>query len=180
MLEGGPAARAAAGPGRAARWRPRGAIRGRRSRLGRGLRSSPRLRLRFLRGGSLLCCDALLLAGRSGPFRRLPLFSPRLRLLRFLRHDRLPIFAARYCHFAGTTGAAAALDPRFPANASGSGPPVAQSINSTVWTTGITVPAATCLMQPILPAAITSGLSFSIFPTLRSRNLLASSGWRML
>ena len=39
---------------------------------------------------------------------------------------------------------------------SGFGPPVAQSISSTVWTTGIAVPAAICVMQPTLPAAITS------------------------
>src|SRR5207248_5242538 len=67
-----------------------------------------------------------------------------------------------------------------PCNAGGTSPPVAQSISSTGWTTGITVPAAICVMQPTLPAAITSGLSFSILPTLRSRNLLASSGWRIL
>jgi hypothetical protein len=65
-------------------------------------------------------------------------------------------------------------------SACGAGPPVAQSISSTVWTTGIVVPAAIWVMQPILPAAIASGLSFWMFPTLRSRNLLASSGWRML
>jgi hypothetical protein len=38
----------------------------------------------------------------------------------------------RYCHFTSATGAAAASDPRFPASASGSGPPVAQSMSSTV------------------------------------------------
>jgi hypothetical protein len=65
-------------------------------------------------------------------------------------------------------------------SAGGTLPPVAQSISSTVWTTGITVPAAICVMQPTLPAAITSGFTFSIFPTLRSRNLFAMSGCRML
>jgi hypothetical protein len=65
-------------------------------------------------------------------------------------------------------------------SAAGFRPPVAQSINSTVWTTGTAVPAAICVIQPILPAAITSGASFSIFPTLRSRNLLAVSGCKML
>ena len=59
-------------------------------------------------------------------------------------------------------------------------PPVAQSINSTVWTAGSSVPAAICVMQPILPAAITSGRNLSIVPTLRSRNLLAMSGCRIL
>jgi hypothetical protein len=38
----------------------------------------------------------------------------------------------RYCHFTSAAGAAAASDPRFPASASGSGPPVAQSMSSTV------------------------------------------------
>ena len=65
-------------------------------------------------------------------------------------------------------------------SAGGQGPPVAQSINSTVWTTGSFVPAAICVMQPILPAAITSGRNLSIVPTLRSRNLLAMSGCRIL
>jgi hypothetical protein len=65
-------------------------------------------------------------------------------------------------------------------SAGGTLPPVAQSISSTGWTTGITVPAAICVMQPTLPAAITSGFIFSIFPTLRSRNLFAMSGCRML
>jgi hypothetical protein len=68
----------------------------------------------------------------------------------------------------------------FPASASGALPPVAQSISSTVWTTGMAVAAAICVMQPMLPAAITLGASFSIFPTLRSRNLLAMAGCKML
>ena len=37
------------------------------------------------------------------------------------------------------------------------GPPVAQSSSSTVCTTGIAVPDAICVMQPILPVAIRSG-----------------------
>jgi hypothetical protein len=56
-----------------------------------------------------------------------------------------------------------------PFSATGSGPPVAQSINSTRWTTGIAVPAAICAMHPTLPAAITSGVNRSIFSTLRAR-----------
>ena len=39
--------------------------------------------------------------------------------------------------------------PSFP----GFGPPVAQSSNSTVWTTGNAVPDPICTMQPMLPAA---------------------------
>ena len=41
-------------------------------------------------------------------------------------------------------------------------------------------PAAICVIQPTFPAAITLGLVLSIFPTLRARNLFASSGCRML
>lgn len=41
------------------------------------------------------------------------------------------------------------------ARARGCGPPVAQSSNSTVWTTGIPVPDPICIMQPMLPAAMT-------------------------
>src|SRR5262249_55238711 len=62
----------------------------------------------------------------------------------------------------------------------GCGPPVAQSRSSIVCTTGTDVPPAICTMQPILPAAITSGSTLAILATLRSRNLPASSGWRML
>src|SRR5262249_28071332 len=62
----------------------------------------------------------------------------------------------------------------------GRGPPVAQSRSSIVCTTGTDVPPAICTMQPILPAAITSGPTLAILATLRSRNLPASSGWRML
>ena len=36
----------------------------------------------------------------------------------------------------------------------GFGPPVAQSSNSAVWTTGSAVPAAICVMQPMFPAAM--------------------------
>ena len=49
-----------------------------------------------------------------------------------------------------------------PRSAGGHGPPVAQSINSTVWTVGSFAPAAVCVMQPILPAAITSGRNAAI------------------
>jgi len=65
-------------------------------------------------------------------------------------------------------------------SAGGHGPPVAQSINSTVWTAGSFVPAAICVMQPMFPAAITSGRTLSIVLTLRSRNLLAISDCRIL
>ena len=41
---------------------------------------------------------------------------------------------------------------------------------------GSFVPAAICVMQPILPAAITSGRNLSIVPTLRSRNRVAMLG----
>src|SRR6266851_3623133 len=196
LLRSAAALRAAAAAGRAAERRVRGRGvrrrrlgRGLRRRLGRGLRRrlgrGLRLPGRLLRGG-LLRNDALLLARRGGFFRLPPLLGLRLRFLRLLRHDGLPIVTAqipvrrRHYHIAIATVSPAALDTPLPVSASGAGPPVAQSINSTVWTTGISVPAAICVMQPILPAAITSGLSFSIFPTLRSRNLLASSGCSML
>ncbi len=64
--------------------------------------------------------------------------------------------------------------------APGIGPPVAQSINSIGWTTGMSVPAAIWVMQPTLPAAITSGATFAIFAILRSRNALANCGCSML
>src|SRR5262245_49119489 len=166
----------------AAHGRERWLIRGRARRGGHRLRRRRFLRGRLLLGdlllGALLRHYLFLLAGRIGLL---------LRLLRFLRHDRLPIVAAqvfrirqRHCHIATATASPAALTAPLPVSAPGAGPPVAQSISSTVWTTGITVPAAICVMQPILPAAITSGASFWIFATLRSRNLLASPGWRML
>src|SRR5262245_1465243 len=167
------------------RWLIRGWARcgGHRLRRRRFLRGRLLLGDLFLR--ALLRHYLFLLAGRSGLL--LTFLGLRLRLLRFLRHDRLPIVAAevfrirqRHCHIATATVSPAAPATPLPVSAPGAGPPVAQSINSTVWTTGITVPAAICVMQPILPAAITSGASFSIFATLRSRNLLASSGWRML
>ena len=66
------------------------------------------------------------------------------------------------------------------ASGAGTGPPVAQSISSTVCTTGMAVPPAIWVMQPILPAAITSGLSVSILATLRARKPCARSGCRML
>src|SRR6185295_17618573 len=50
---------------------------------------------------------------------------------------------------------------------SGTGPPVAQSISSTGCITGIDVPDAICAMQPMLPAAITSGAVLAIFSILR-------------
>src|SRR5262245_48729272 len=156
---------------------------GHRLRRSRFLRGRPLLGDLFLR--ALLRHYPLFLAGRSGLL--LCFLGLRLRLLRFLRHDRLPIVAAqvfgirqRHCHIATAAVSPTASATPLPVSAPGAGPPAAQSISSTVWTTGITVPAAICVMQPILPAAITSGASFPIFATLRSRNLLASSGWRML
>lgn len=64
--------------------------------------------------------------------------------------------------------------------AAGADPPVAQSASSIGCTTGIEVPAAICIMQPRLPAAITSGSVFSIFVILRSRNRFANSGCNKL
>ncbi len=55
----------------------------------------------------------------------------------------------------------------------GIGPPFAQSSNSTVWTTGISVPLAICVMQPMLPSAMISGRTDSILATLRWRNCSA-------
>ena len=82
---------------------------------------------------------SLLLARRRCSLLRLR----NLRLLRLalLRHGRLRLPSLR----------------QRPCNCSGTGPPVAQSINSTGCTTGIAVPDAICVMQPMLPAAITSG-----------------------
>src|ERR1700730_6559129 len=71
-------------------------------------------------------------------------------------------YSTLYSHLATTVSPAAAVT-FFPASACGAHPPVAQSISSTLWTTGSAVPAAICAMQPIFPAAITSGLIFSIF-----------------
>ena len=62
----------------------------------------------------------------------------------------------------------------------GLGPPVAQSSNSAVWTTGSVVPAAIWVMQPILPAAIRSGAVLSIAAALRSRRRVAISGCNKL
>ena len=87
---------------------------------------------------------------------------------------------APYRHITAATASPGTAGNRLPFSPPGSGPPVAQSISSTVWTTGIDVPAAICVIQPMLPAAITSGLTFSIFATLRLRSRSASSGWRML
>jgi hypothetical protein len=62
----------------------------------------------------------------------------------------------------------------------GRGPPVAQSRSSIVCTTGTDVPPAICIMHPMLPAAIMSGLTLAMLATFRSRNLVAMSGWRRL
>ncbi len=100
VLRGGPARTAAAAPGRAAHRRPCGrrGVRRRRAwgRSGLWRRSGLGLRLRLF-GAALLRRDALFLTGRRGFFPHLPFLRPRLRLLRllrFLRHDRLPIFTA--------------------------------------------------------------------------------------
>ena len=68
----------------------------------------------------------------------------------------------------------------YPVRAAGFGPPVAQSRSSTVCTIGSVVPLAICVMQPILPAAIKSGLVLSILATLRSRRRVAISGCKRL
>src|SRR5262245_59439111 len=173
----------------AAHRRERWLIRGRARRGGHRLRRRRFLRGRLLLGdlllGALFRHYLLFLAGRSGLL--LTFLGLRLRLLRFLRHDRLPIVAAqvfgirqRHCHIATAVVSPTALSAPLPVSAPGAGPPVARSMSSTMRTTAITAPAAICVMQPILPAAITSGASFWIFATLRSRNLLASSGSRML
>ena len=67
----------------------------------------------------------------------------------------LPIVSAddRTSHADTHAGTAAV----FACIAGGTSPPVAQSISSIGWTTGRAVPAAICVMQPTLPAAITSG-----------------------
>src|ERR1700730_8334328 len=136
----GPAARtAAAAPGRAAHRRPCGrrGVRRRRAwgRSGLWRRSGLGLRLRLF-GAALLRRDALFLTGRRGFFPRLPFLRPRLRLLRllrFLRRDRLPIFTASLLSLSPAQRALPLRQiPRFPASASGSGPPVAQSTSSTV------------------------------------------------
>ena len=54
--------------------------------------------------------------------------------------------------------AGAAEDDVVEVSAAGAGPPVAQSSSSTVCTIGMAVPRAICVMQPILPVAMTSGL----------------------
>src|SRR6516164_2972689 len=122
VLRGGPAARtAAAAPGRAAHRRPCGrrAVRRRRGRRGLWRRSGLGLRLRLL-GAALLRRDALFLTGRRGFFPRLPFLRPRFRLLRFLRHDRLPIFTASLLHQRNGRLPLRQI-PRFPTSASGSG-----------------------------------------------------------
>src|SRR5690606_10812967 len=66
------------------------------------------------------------------------------------------------------------------ASPGGSGPPVAQSICSTVCTTGVALRCPICIAQPLSPAAITSASSRSIFFPFRSPSWLAISGCRML
>src|SRR5262249_334138 len=62
----------------------------------------------------------------------------------------------------------------------GCGPPVAQSRSSIVCTTGTDGAAASCIMHPMLPGAIMSGLTLAMLASFRSRNLVAMSGWRRL
>ncbi len=54
----------------------------------------------------------------------------------------------------------------FVARPRGGGPPCAQSSSSTVWTIGIDVPPAICVMQPMLPVAMTSGRTLSMLADL--------------
>ena len=56
----------------------------------------------------------------------------------------------------------------------GSGPPAIQSSNWTVCTTG--TPPESCVMQPMLPAAIRSGRVRAIVSSLRARRRPAISG----
>src|SRR5438445_5443006 len=65
---------------------------------------------------------------------------------------------------------------RTPAIAAGIGPPYAQSRSSTVCAIGMAVAGASCVMQPILPVAITSAPVRSMFATFRSRRAAAISG----
>src|SRR5580658_2922237 len=67
-----------------------------------------------------------------------------------------------------------------PAKSIGAGPPQAQSSSSAVWTIGIDVPSAICVMQPILPAAMMSGFTRAILAALRARRRPAISGCRIL
>src|SRR6516162_2062984 len=124
VLRGGPAARtAAAAPGRAAHRRPgrRRGVRRRRAWGGSGLwrcrlRSGLGLRL-CLFCAALLRRDALFLTGRRGFFPRLPFLRLRLRLLRFLRHDRLPIVTASLLSLSPAQRALPLRQiPRFPAS----------------------------------------------------------------
>ena len=77
--------------------------------------------------------------------------------------------------------AATAREPSAnPVRDGGSGPPVAQSSSSTVWTIGSAVAAPSWVIQPILPVAMRAGRTLSILTILRSRSRVASSGWRIL
>ena len=58
----------------------------------------------------------------------------------------------------------------------GFGPPVAQSSSSTVCTTATPAPSASCTMQPILPAAITSGSVALRVASLRALSSAEISG----
>src|SRR5208282_3364094 len=203
---GGTAFGAAAAEKRAQeRWRGRSRGRFRRGHCCRFLHRRLALGDRLLRDLRRLLCNFLrgllrrrfhrflLLARRSGLLGR---FLLRLRLL---CHDRPPDpYCVQYpvgpqweAGFTPQITDRAPVQPavtdgrmtergRYSRSAGGQGPPVAQSINSTVWTTGSLVPAAICVMQPILPAAIKSGRNLSIVPTLRSRNRLEISGCRIL
>ena len=73
-----------------------------------------------------------------------------------------------------------ACEPACLASAEGCGPPVAQSSNSTVCTTGIPPPTLSCVIHPTLPVATTSARVRATCVSLRSRNRLASSGCRTL
>ena len=131
----------------------------------------------FLRAGAallLVLLLALLLAALAFFFFDLPL--PRMVRLSFL--PSLSAMIVLPIVWPPTENYAAVATR--PCNTSGTGPPVAQSISSTGCTTGIAVPAAICVMQPMLPAAIRSAPTLSICPILRARNRSAMSGCRML
>src|SRR5215813_822081 len=105
---------------------------------------------------------------------------PRFAFFAFAFLRFFAMFALHSDQQASRFQAAEALRRMSSASGSGVGPPVAQSSNSTVCTIGTSVPVASCVMQPILPAAIKSGLSLLIFASLRARNCPESAGCMML
>lgn len=87
-----------------------------------------------------------------------------------IRHPSLPASGSITAHMSRLTVR----------KTSGSGPPVAQSSNSTVCTNGIPIASASYVMQPILPLAATSAWTERMFATLRCFNSPAIFGCRRL